>query len=264
MNREVESIFKVIHYEHIYSNKRKLPYPTFRVNGSNEIYFKNIEDVESYMQKEADFYKNKLVHQSLDDNYMDILYAYVILEIPLKEVVNVDALDQYLSFRTYLPDGTLWGKNEYGHFMSRHATGDEYNYWGRKNQFWGRKPDEIKFKPGDIVEVLGCPGNVFWSNETVDLAIVTKVPPTIAEVEDMRKKYIETHSGYDLCDHAMSIEFDHSLDTYEVIPYAYGNIDHAPTACVFKPTKQISAQRKKHLMNLYEKNKLEQSRLSGT
>jgi hypothetical protein len=129
----------------------------------------------------------------VDDDYIDS-YAYVAIEIPLREEINVDDLDQYLSFRTYLPDGTLWGMNEYGHFMSRHAIGDEYNYWGRRILFWGRRPEEIKFKPGDIVEILGCPGNFYWGNEAVDLAIVVKTPPTIAEVEKMRKHYLETHS----------------------------------------------------------------------
>ena len=94
------------------------------------------------------------------DDYID-LYAYLVIELPLREEVNVDVLDEYLSFRIYLLKGSLWGKNEYAHFMSKHATGDEYNYWGRRNLFCGRKPEEIKFKPGDIVEILGCPGNGF-------------------------------------------------------------------------------------------------------
>ena len=131
--------------------------------------------------------------------------------------------------------------------------GDEYNYWGRRNLFWGRKPEEIKFKPGDVVEILGCPGNDFWGNESVDLAIVVKTPPTVAEVEEMRKQYFATHSGFDLCDNALSFEFDDRLDTYEVIPYALGGIDHAPTICVFEPTKQVSLRRKKALMEMYKK-----------
>lgn len=250
---KVDSFFKVMHYEPSFHNKRRLRYPTFRVHGSNEIYFKSLEEVENYMQERGDFYNSVHKMHPVDDDYMN-LYAYVVIEIPLREQVNVDVLDHYLSFRTYLPDGTLWG-NDYGHFMSRHATGEEYNYWGRRNQFWGRRPEEIRFKPGDIVEALGCPGNDFWGNGTVDLAIIVKTPPTIAEVEEMRKRYFETHSGFDLCDHALSIEFDHALDTYEVIPYAFGEIDHAPAICVFQPTKQVSSRRRKVLLDLYEKYK---------
>ena len=243
---KVESIFKVIYYEPSCLNIRRLRYPTFRVSGSNEIYFRTIEEVEDYMQNS--------VHKMhpVDDNYID-LYAYVVIEIPLREEVNVDVLNQYLSLRTYLPDGTLWGKNDYGHFMSRHAIGDEYNYWGFGNQFWGRMSEEIRFKPGDIVEILGCPGNDYWENETVNLAIVVKTPPTVAEVEEMRKRYFDTHSGFDLCYHALSIEFGHSLDTYEVISFDYDGIDYAPTICVFEPTKQVSSRRKKVLMEMYKK-----------
>jgi hypothetical protein len=123
---KVESIFKVIHYMHRCHSRSKLRYPTYRVSGSNEIYFRTIEEVEKYMQERGDFYTGVRKMHPVDDNYID-LYAYVVIEIPIREEVNVDVLDQYLSFRIYLPDGTLWGKNDYGHFMSRHATGDEYN-----------------------------------------------------------------------------------------------------------------------------------------
>ena len=244
---KVDSIFKVMLYWHRCHSKRKLRYPSFRVSSSNEIYFKTMEEVEEYMQNS--------VHKMhpVDDDYID-LYAYVVIEIPLREEVNVDVLDQNLSFRTYLPDGTLWGKNDYGNFMSKRAVGEDFNYWGRRNQFWGRKPEEIRFKPGDIVEVLGCPGNDYWGNDTVNLAIVVKTPPTIAEVEEMRKRYFAIHSGSDLCDHALSIEFDYSLDTYEVIPCALGGIDHAPTICVFEPTKKVSSKRRKALMEMYKKH----------
>ena len=252
MKIEVDSFFKVMQYHYTRHNKLKLRYPTFRVYGSDEIYFKNLEEVEKYMQDRGDFYNSVRKMHPVDDSYID-LYAFVVIEIPFGEEVNVDVLDQYLSFRIYLPDGTLWGKNDYGHFMSKHAIGDEYNYWGRRNLFWGRKPEEIKFKPGDVVEILGCPGNDFWGNESVDLAIVVKTPSTVAEVEEMRKQYFATHSGFDLCDHALSFEFDDRLDTYEVIPYALGGIDHAPTICVFEPTKQVSLRRKKALMEMYKK-----------
>ena len=242
---KIESIFKVMRYEHKCCSKRKLRYPTFKVSGSNEIYFRTLDEVEQYMQKQADHY-NRINEMFPIENDYDNLYAYIVIEIPLREEVNVDALDEYLSFRIYLPNGSLWGKNEYGHFMSKHATGDEYNYWGRRNLFWGRKPEEIKLKLGDIVEILGCPGNGFWANGQVDLAIVVKTPPTTDEVGKMRKLYFETHSG---------LIFNDFLDTYEVVSYAYDGIDHAPTICVFEPTKQVSARRKEVLMKLFEKYK---------
>lgn len=127
MEKEIESIFKVIRYEPTFRNKQRLRYPTFRVSGNNVIYFRTLEDVENYMQERGGFYNSVLKMHPIDGNYID-LYAYVVIEIPLREEINVDVLDQNLSLRIYLPDGTLWGKNDYGSFMSKDAIGDEYNY----------------------------------------------------------------------------------------------------------------------------------------
>ena len=45
MKIEVDSFFKVMQYHYTRHNKLKLRYPTFRVYGSDEIYFKNLEEV---------------------------------------------------------------------------------------------------------------------------------------------------------------------------------------------------------------------------
>ena len=126
-------------------------------------------------------------------------------------------------------------------------------FWGRKCQFWGRKPEEIKFKPSDIVEILGYPCNEYWDEDKVCLAIIVKTPPTIDEVTEMRRQYIDTHSGYDLCDHHLCHEFGKCLDTYEVFSELCENIDHAPTISVFEPIKKVSQRRKAALMEMYEK-----------
>ncbi len=116
---------------------------------------------------------------------------------------------------------------------------------GKRNLFWGRAPEEIKFKSGDIVEILGNPGNPYWSHDEVNLAIIVKTPPTIDEVARMRQEYTDTHSGFDLCDHALSTEFNYQMDTYEVLSLACDELDHAPTISVFKPTKNVSANKKR-------------------
>ena len=51
MKIEVDSFFKVMQYHYTRHNKLKLRYPTFRVYGSDEIYFKNLEEVEKYMEQ---------------------------------------------------------------------------------------------------------------------------------------------------------------------------------------------------------------------
>ena len=118
--------------------------------------------------------------------------------------------------------------------------------------FGGRKPEEIRFKPGDIVEVMGYPGNHYWGNDNVNLAIVVKTPPTVDEVAVMRKQYLSTHSGFDICDHAMCYEFGYHLDTYEVLSFACDQIDHASTISVFNTTKQVSSKRRNALQKMYD------------
>ena len=68
----------------------------------------------------------------------------------------------------------------------------------------------------------------------------------------MRKQYLTTHSGFDVCDHAMCYEFGHDLDTYEVLSFACDQIDHAPTISLFNPTKQVSPRRIKALQKMYD------------
>jgi len=251
MNK-IASIFKVIHYRHVCDSKRKLRYPSFKVRGDDVAYFKNINEVERYMQENAVFYKT--VNKYCFCNERLDLYAYVALELPLGMEVNTYQ-HHHLSVRIYLPDGTLWGVQPYADFFPNRLDPDGYNDWGKRNIFWEREQDEIKFKSGDIVEILGYEGNCYWSENEVNIAVVLKTPPTKAEVAEMRESYLATHSGFDTCDHHLSCVFGSGLDTYEVVSFACDDIDHAPTISVFEPTKQVSSKRKKALMELYEKYK---------
>lgn len=244
---DIESIFKVMPY-YFARSWRKLQYPEFKTKVLETLYMRTCEEVDAYMIKHSNYYvefKEKV------PEFKSSIYAYVVLEIPLGFETNVDVLGENLSTRIYLPDGSLWGENRYADFVPMSSHGDEYNYWGRRNMFGGRKLEEIRFKPGDIVEVMGYPGNHYWGNDSVNLAIVVKTPPTVDEVAAMRKQYLSTHSGFDICDHAMCYEFGYHLDTYEVLSFACNQIDHAPTISVFKPTKPVSSRRKKTLMDLY-------------
>ena len=113
--------------------------------------------------------------------------------------------------------------------------------------------------PGNTAVFSGTGENPKGSgNETtytITEYIILKTPPTKVEVAEMRKTYLNTHSGFDTCDQHLSGVFGSGLDTYEVVSFACDNIDHAPTISVFEPTKQVSSRRKKALMELYEKHK---------
>ena len=246
------SIFKVIHYMYSMHDIRKLRYPTFKVKRHEYVYFKTLDEVESYVQHQARM-RNKATEVFPVDSKKVYHYAYVVLELPLGMEINAFHLGQNLSVRIYLPDGTLWGIKPYADFFPRYGLdSDGFNYWGRRNQFWGRDPEEIKFKPGDIVEVLGYPGNGYWSEDEVNLAIIVKTPPTKEEVAEMKRQYLTTHSGFDVCDHALCRTFGSHLDTYEVLSQCCDSIDHASTISVFPLTKPISSKRRKALQALYD------------
>ena len=246
------SFFKVIHYMYKWHDIRKLRYPSFKVEWHEYVYFMTLDEVERYVQHQAQMW-NKACEVFPVDGRMVYHYAYVVLELPLGMEVNVFHLGQNLSVRIYLPDGTLWGVKPYADFFPRYGLdSDGYNYWGRRNQFWGRDPEEIKFKPGDIVEILGYPGNGYWSEDVVNLAIIVKIPPTKKEVAEMKKQYLATHSGFDICDHALCRVFGSHIDTYEVLSQSCDSIDHASTISVFPLSKPISSKRREALQALYD------------
>ena len=249
----IESIFKVINYTYKWHDIRKLRYPSFKVERHEYAYFKTLGEVERHVQHHAKIW-NKMNKDFPVHNEIDLYYAYVVLELPIGMEVNASLWGQNLSVRIYLPDGTLWGVKPYADFFPRYGLDpDGYNYWGRRNQFGGRAPEEIKFKPGDIVEILGYPGNGYWSEDEVNLAIIVKTPPTKAEVTEMRRQYMSTHRGFDICDHALSREFGRSLDSYTVVSFSCEGIDYAATISVFPLTKSISSRRRKALLARYEK-----------
>ena len=249
MDLKVDSIFKVFPY-YFSTCWHYLKYPEYEIDVRETLYFKTLEDVEEYIRYEGDSYRS-FMEKCPEEIYYK--YAYVVLEIPLGYETHTDILGDNLSTRIYGPDGSLWGANTYADFIPSCSHGEEYNFWGRKNIFYGRKPEDIRFKPGDIVEIMGYPGNHYWSNESVTLAIILDVPPTFDEMSEIQKQYFKTHSGFDICDHALCREFGQNMDTYKVLSLLCDEIDHAPTISVFRPKLSISKRKRRILLECYEK-----------
>ena len=241
----IQSIYKVTRYNYKYHNIKKCHWPEFKLDSHLSIYFNNLTEAEEYIMDYSPYHPNDT-------------YANVIVEIPVGIQVSEHLRADSFSERIYLPDGTLWGINDYANIMQREAPypGGESelgHYLGKKRMFFGRKPEEIRFKPGDIVEVFGYPGNDFWSDNVVSLAIVVKVPPTKEEMSRKLENYLSTHTDYDVSDHSLGYLFGNHLDTYEVIPYDFGDIDYSPTIATMNPSLPISARRKNLLIDQYEK-----------
>ena len=163
---------------------------------SNIISIFRLEEIRSY-DSEEHWYRDACVgiigHYSSLDKVMEAMrvnnqetwdaeevLAYMVKEIAVDgEPRNVD----WLSVRTYDPQGNLMD-----------ACLQDYNLC---NQFEGRKPEAIRFKVGDIVEVLEC--------HRLFTAIVAALPPTP-----------EDHFPV----------LDAMDDCYLVLPLDSGHIDH--------------------------------------
>lgn len=252
---KVESIFMLKTYDY----QGRLRFPMFKIHSYEQKLFKTLEEAEEEVrwhgEMEVKFQKEHpdrpLLHH----------YAYVITELILERPFNYSILGDCLSERVYLPDGTLWCKNDYGSFIPHDTFGpDEYNYWGRRNIFHGRRPEEIRFKPGDLVEVFGYPSNHFWSSGEVNLAIVVNTPKSDTEIKRLMEEYKATHSGHDLCDHSLSHAFGYYQDSYEIL-CTYGS-DHTPTIATFAPSLPISTRMRNKFKKLYDdyQNEKEQNK----
>ena len=94
-----------------------------------------------------------------EDNYRFIITERKLNPKPDKEDV--------VGVRTYLPDGSWY----------------EENMVGQDGVFRGRPNERIRFKIGDVVEVL--------YGKTAELAIVGNTPPSLEFAEQMRQRRLE-------------------------------------------------------------------------
>ena len=139
------------------------------------------------------------------------LHSLRIIEIP----VGKYALDwQSLSEYVYDRDGKL--------LDSRTAPYD--------GMFPGRRSDQLRFREGDLCEVL--------DGERVYLGFVVEVPPSVEEAVRIN---------------ANPFHLDGTDDNYIVLPDPhYVNHDHVDSLKIFRPMHKVSAQTEKRLRNAYE------------
>ena len=134
------SVFQLIRVN--YKHPRR--YPRFGVYTMQILVASTLQKAEEFLQSYVQ-----------DKRTQEDTYVYFIRELP----VDMPAFDgECLSERVYSPTGELIDHRDFstGHY----APG----------VFRGRSPEEIRFKKGDIVEIL-------WDGE-VHLAFVATVPPS--------------------------------------------------------------------------------------
>lgn len=240
----MKSIFKVITYYYRHPFNRPMSYSKISVDEYNVSYYSSLRDAERFIKNEGRRYT-----QGTSQGVVSDLYAFAVYELPL----GMGLMDyEYLSFRLYLRDGSLWCTNSYANYVPKDANSETTMFWRRKSAFWGCKPEEIKFKAGDIVEILGCAGNRFWDNNTITLGIVVNTPYSVDQVAQMKEEYLAIHDGFDVTETGLAYKFDSSLDMYTVLVPSIEGIDHVPTICTLEPSLHVSPQRRAALKKLLE------------
>ena len=149
-----------------------------------------------------------------EDNYCFIITERKLNPKPDKEDV--------VGVRTYLPDGSWY----------------EENMVGRDGVFRGRPNERIRFKIGDVVEVL--------YGKTVELAIVGNTPPSLEFAEQMRKRRL----GNGVTDEFFMDKFDDSYTIYDTHP---GGHTHVESLFVFPTRKPVSEKLVQKLKEQMEK-----------
>lgn len=149
-----------------------------------------------------------------EDNYCFIITERKLNPKPDKEDV--------VGVRTYLPDGSWY----------------EENMVGQDGVFRGRPNERIRFKIGDVVEVL--------YGKTVELAIVGNTPPSLEFAEQMRQRRLEKG----MTDGFFMDKFDDSYTIYDTRP---GGHTHFESQFVFPTRKPVSEKLVQKLKEQLEK-----------
>ena len=116
--------------------------------------------------------------------------------------------------RSYLPDGSLWDETIASEISDKNDGSEE---------FIGRAADKIRFKAGDLVEVI--------NGDRVSLNIVYRSPPTIEEIKN-----------------SIRVGCDHTDDCFTTISSEDANAyDHPEVVYLFPPRFPVSDELRKKL-----------------
>ena len=146
-------------------------------------------------------------------------FCYIIIERKLNPKPQEEDM---VGVRTYLPDGSWY----------------EENMTDRDGVFRGRPDERIRFKIGDIAEVL--------YGDVVELAIIGNTPPSLEFAEQMRKRRL----GNGVTDEFFMDKFDDSYTIYDTHP---GGHTHVESQFVFPTRKPVSEKLVQKLKEQMEK-----------
>lgn len=239
----MKTIFELIK---IYTNS-KAHYPLRKTQMRNLGLFPTLAKAKAQMLKEVKYcqegeYERKRIIAE-NEGYCkdekqfghDVVLAYKII----RRELDVPEWESIQSVRTYTSDGQL----------NDECLLDEAG----KRHFKGRKPEQIRFKPGDIVEVV--------DEMTAELCIVGHTQPTTADYEKYSKRSFDDYvndlrkpSGHgEFMQNKMTEYWDSSYDCYVMFYLGTGvTYFHPASPTVFRPTKLVPKALQAKLRSKYE------------
>ena len=253
----MKTVFELVR---IYTNS-KARYPLRKTETSDLGLFSTLKKAEKQMHKDVQYCKDELQELlryiaedekcRLEEKHYghDVTLAYLITEYQLDTTDNIFKSGQQQSERSYTADGQPNDVCLLDSNCIRHFT--------------GRTPDQIRFKPGDIVEVI--------TPYCAELCVVDSTQPTVDDYKAFRQRCLQSHKrrcsatkteyNPDEC----PFDWDYSDDCYLV--YSLGENDthsHPQSVNVFHPTKAISKtlvtklkEKHKEMIETYSKLKID-------
>lgn len=183
--------------EHIGMVENSVKYPEFETR-SNEYYFHTFGEAENFIRE---------IISDETDAYADT-YAFIITQLAVGE-------------KHWSPRGAMWLYDYKGNLIDYCITTCEEDPY--KSAFFGRSAERMRFKKGDIVEVI--------SRDSVNLAVVADEGPSVEWFWRLYNRTKDDRGGYFA---------DESDDCYYIIDgpgFAYHS--HVSPVALMKPRYEI-------------------------
>lgn len=201
--------------------------------------FKEVKECQEYEQERLkDIAENEEFRDDEKRFGHDIVLAYKIIELEL----DAKTFEDVQSVRTYTADG---------------QPNDECLLDAAcKRQFKGRTPEQIRFRPGDIVEVIDE-----WGAE---LCVVGHAQPTVEDYASYRQRCWDEclkdcsrpsclDKDTDYKEKHCIFQWDYSDDSYLMHSLGEGDTHfHPESPKVFRPTKPVPKALREKLKAKYE------------